>query len=61
MKKLPKRSSFVFGGIALLGVAVLMWIGHVDVMWPGMWGPHSLFFWVCVGAIGCFGLATAPR
>ena len=60
LQKLPKRSSFVLAGCVLLAVAVVMWIAKWDWATHGH-RPHSLFVSVVIAAIGCFGLATAPR
>jgi hypothetical protein len=60
LQRLPRRRSFVLAGLVLLAVAGVMWIAKWD------WATHghrhsSLFVTVVIAAIGCFGLATAPR
>lgn len=61
LKKLPSRASFVITGCVLVAVAMLMWVFHWDLTWNGSMDRQSLFVWIGVAAVGCFGLATAPR
>jgi hypothetical protein len=61
LKKLPSRTSFVITGCVLLAVAMLMWVFHWDLTWNRSMDRQSLFVWIGVAAVGCFGLATAPR
>ena len=61
LQKLPKQSSFVLAGAECCSaVAAAMCIAKWDWATHGH-RPSSLFVTVFIAAVGCFGLATAPR
>ena len=55
----PRPSRFFAIGGVLVVIGVIMWITKFDIEWDTRHRPHSLFFWVFVGAIGCFSLGFA--
>jgi hypothetical protein len=53
----PKPRRLVAVGIALIALAVVMWITKFDVPLPSR--ARSLFMYVVVGAIGCIAIALS--
>jgi len=53
----PKPRRLVAVGIALLALAVIMWITKFDIPLPGR--IRSLFMYVVIGAIGCIAIALS--
>ena len=57
----PRRKSLVLAGLVLFAIGAASWRAGFDIEWRDSDGPESLVPWILIAAIGCLGLATAPR